>query len=199
MVTAKALKVMGVTLLTSVVLSGIISSSAITVAYGSVIESTTVAKTQNEEVVIRSLERKGYLAVDVENQAVSITEKYKQDVIKNIDTNMYNVKFTSNSIELVPKLNAKAFTGVTKIVYTWKGFDLYLSSGEANRVAAGLGIGATLSALIPDPLASKIVAIALGVVAGLIAYNNADGRGVIIAFIGLPGQNDVPHWITSQW
>lgn len=149
-------------------------------------------------MVIRCLEQKGYLAVDAENQVVRITEKYKQDVVKTIDTNMYNAKFTSNSIELVLKLNAKAFTGVTKIVYTWKGFDLYLRSGEANRVAAGVGIGATLSALIPDPLTSKIVVVALSVAAGLIAYNNADGRGVIIAFIGLPGQNDVPQWITSQ-
>lgn len=198
MVSAKYLKVMGVTLLTSVALSSVVSPATTTVAYASEIESATIAKAQDEEAVISSLEQKGYLAVDIENQSVRITEKYKQDVINSVDTNMYNVKFTSNSVELIPKMNAKAFTGVTKIVYTWKGFDLYLNSGDANRVAAGLGIGAALSALIPDPVASKIVAVALGVAAGLIAYNNADGRGVIIAFIGLPGQNDVPHWITSQ-
>ena len=39
--------------------------------------------------------------------------------------------------------------------------------------------------------------VSLGSVAALIAYNNAAGRGVIIAFAGLYPKG-TPHWITSQ-
>lgn len=191
----KKMKVLTASLL---VLLSLFTATLTTTVHASETEDTNIPKVTAEERTVDILEQEGYLEVDSLNQSISITDKYKQKVLENIDTNVYNVNFTENSVEIAPKIQARSFSGVTKIVYTWKGYDLYLSSGDANRVAAGLGIGATVAALIPEPVASKVVTVALGVAAGLIAYNNADGRGVIIAFIGAPGQNSAPHWITSQ-
>ena len=161
------------------------------------VTETTVQGNLNKIDVVETLSDNGYLAVDSDAKKVTITEKYKQEVLANTDTDLYNVIFTENSITIVPKYSFRDFSGYTKIVYTWKGYDIYLDSTTANRIAAGLGGGAALAALIPEPGASKIVASALGTVAAIIAYNNAAGRGVIIAFVGV-FPNATPHWITSQ-
>lgn len=161
------------------------------------VTETTVQGNLNKIDVIETLSDNGYLDVDPDAKKVTITEKYKQEVLANTDTDLYNVIFTENSITIVPKYSFRDFSGYTKIVYTWKGYDIYLDSTTANRIAAGLGGGAALAALIPEPGASKIVAAALGTVAAIIAYNNAAGRGVIIAFVGV-FPNATPHWITSQ-
>ena len=161
------------------------------------VTETTVQGNLNKIDVVETLSDSGYLAVDSDAKKVTITEKYKQEVLANTDTDLYNVIFTENSITIVPKYSFRDFSGYTKIVYTWKGYDIYLDSTTANRIAAGLGGGAALAALIPEPGASKIVAAALGTVAAIIAYNNAAGRGVIIAFVGV-FPNATPHWITSQ-
>ena len=161
------------------------------------VTETTVQGNLNKIDVVETLSDNGYLDVDPDAKKVTITEKYKQEVLANTDTDLYNVIFTENSITIVPKYSFRDFSGYTKIVYTWKGYDIYLDSTTANRIAAGLGGGAALAALIPEPGASKIVATALGTVAAIIAYNNAAGRGVIIAFVGV-FPNATPHWITSQ-
>lgn len=161
------------------------------------VTETTVQGNLNKIDVVETLSDNGYLDVDPDAKKVTITEKYKQEVLANTDTDLYNVIFTENSITIVPKYSFRDFSGYTKIVYTWKGYDIYLDSTTANRIAAGLGGGAALAALIPEPGASKIVAAALGTVASLILYNNAAGRGVIIAFVGV-FPNATPHWITSQ-
>ena len=161
------------------------------------VTETTVQGNLNKIDVVETLSDNGYLDVDPDAKKVTITEKYKQEVLANTDTDLYNVIFTENSITIAPKYSFRDFSGYTKIVYTWKGYDIYLDSTTANRIAAGLGGGAALAALIPEPGASKIVAAALGTVAAVIAYNTAAGRGVIIAFVGL-FPNATPHWITSQ-
>jgi hypothetical protein len=64
-------------------------------------------------------------------------------------------------------------------------------------VVAGAGIGATLSIWIPDTLIRNIIASALGVSGGLIAWNN-EGDGVIIygVYTLIPSVNF--YWIKSQ-
>lgn len=161
------------------------------------VTETTVQGNLNKIDVVETLSDNGYLDVDLDAKKVTITEKYKQEVLANTDTDLYNVIFTENSITIAPKYSFRDFSGYTKIVYTWKGYDLYLDSTAANEFAAGFGGVATLAALIPEPTVSKIVAASLGSVAALIAYNNAAGRGVIIAFAGLYPKG-TPHWITSQ-
>ena len=161
------------------------------------VTETTVQGNLNKIDVIETLSDNGYLAVDSDAKKVTITEKYKQEILANTDTDLYNVIFTENSITIVPKYSFRSFSGYNKIVYTWKGYDIYLDSTAANEFAAGFGGVATLAALIPEPTISKIVAASLGSVAALIAYNNAAGRGVIIAFAGLYPKG-TPHWITSQ-
>lgn len=161
------------------------------------VTETTVQGNLNKIDVVETLSDNGYLDVDPDAKKVTITEKYKQEILANTDTDLYNVVFTENSITIVPKYSFRSFSGYTKIVYTWKGYDIYLDSTAANEFAAGFGGVATLAALIPEPTISKIVAASLGSVAALIAYNNAAGRGVIIAFAGLYPKG-TPHWITSQ-
>lgn len=161
------------------------------------VTETTVQGNLNKIDVVETLSDNGYLDVDLDAKKVTITEKYKQEVLANTDTDLYNVIFTENSITIAPKYSFRDFSGYTKIVYTWKGYDIYLDSTAANEFAAGFGGVATLATLIPEPTISKIVAASLGSVAALIAYNNAAGRGVIIAFAGLYPKG-TPHWITSQ-
>ena len=58
-------------------------------------------------------------------------------------------------------------------------------------------MAAIAAALVPDATASKILAAALEAAAVLIGYNNAAGRGIIIAFVGI-FPNGTAHWISSQ-
>lgn len=161
------------------------------------VTETTVQGNLNKIDVVKALSDNGYLDVDPDAKKVTITEKYKQEILANTDTDLYNVIFTENSITIAPKYSFRDFSGYNSIVFTWKGYDLYLDSTTANQIAAGFSGGAILSSLIPEPAVSKIVAASLAAVATLIAYNNAAGRGVIVAYIG-PYPNGTPHWITSQ-
>lgn len=161
------------------------------------ITETTVQENLNKNDVVETLSDKGYLYVDPNTKKVTITEKYKQELLANTDTNLYNVTFTENSITIVPKYSSRSFSGYNKIVYTWKGYDVYLDSTNANKLAAGYGMAAIAAALIPDVTASKILAAGLEAAAVLIGYNNAAGRGIIIAFIGI-FPNGTAHWISSQ-
>lgn len=161
------------------------------------ITETTVQENLNKNDVVETLSDKGYLYVDPNTKKVTITEKYKQELLANTDTNLYNVTFTENSITIVPKYSSRSFSGYNKIVYTWKGYDVYLDSTNANKLAAGYGMAAIAAALIPDATASKILAAGLEAAAVLIGYNNAAGRGIIIAFIGI-FPNGTAHWISSQ-
>lgn len=161
------------------------------------VTETTVQENLNKIDAIETLSDNGYLDVDPDTKKVTITEKYKQEVLANTDTDLYHVIFTENSITIVPKYSFRSFSGYNKIVFTWKGYDLYLDSTTANQIAAGFAGGSALAGLIPEPTASKIIAASLGSVASLILYNNAAGRGVIVAFVGIY-PNGTPHWITSQ-
>ncbi|HEL1215543.1 TPA: hypothetical protein TVL48_001632, partial [Streptococcus equi subsp. zooepidemicus] len=130
----------------------------------------------------------GYLNIDEGTQEVTITEKYKQAVLSSIDLDRQEAIFTENSVTIRDIFSPRSFTGVNKIVFTWKGYDLYLDSTNANRLSA-LGWG---SAIV-----SKVLAAALGVVSASISYANAAGRGVIVAFVGT-FPRDVIHWVASQ-
>ncbi|HEL0002124.1 hypothetical protein KP735_06085 [Streptococcus equi subsp. zooepidemicus] len=138
--------------------------------------------------VITILKSDGYLNIDEGTQEVTITEKYKQAVLSSIDLDRQEAIFTENSVTIRDIFSPRSFTGVNKIVFTWKGYDLYLDSTNANRLSA-LGWG---SAIV-----SKVLAAALGVVSASISYANAAGRGVIVAFVGTFPRG-VIHWVASQ-
>ncbi|MFI3086192.1 ABC transporter ATP-binding protein [Streptococcus sp. 2022WUSS037] len=174
----------------------LIPSTSVLMQSNSVYANEIVTTTSTRSL-LNTLEEKGYLEIDDSSKNVKLTEKYKQEVLSSVDLTQYHVEFTENSVTIVPHIQERAFTGVNKIVYTWKGFDVYLDSTNANRLAAGLGLGAVAAALVPDPTLSKALAIALGAAAGLVGWNNAAGRGIIIAFIGYLGDAK-PHWIASQ-
>ncbi|HEM6341490.1 ABC transporter ATP-binding protein [Streptococcus suis] len=196
-------------------------SSCLLLFGNSVVPATVVFANENEVAVsseynsqslsidspFEKLVEDGYLLLDEESQTVTITEKYKQEALESIDTNLYTVAFTDNSIEVRQKYSFRAFTGVSKIVYTWKGVDLYLDNVRANKLGAALAIGAGIAAvtaggaalagLVPVSAVAGIIGGLFAIGSGLVYYNNAAGRGIIIGCIGqLP--NITPHWITSQ-
>jgi len=151
----------------------------------------------------------GYLEKDTEGNIV-ITEKYVDYIKNNLKKNgiKADVIVEGNTITTIEKdSNLKMESsrssrsgGVTKVEWlSFNRFKIYLDNELSNKVAAGVGIGAALSVWIPEPLVSKIIASALGVSAGLIAYNN-EGNGVIIS--GIYTLTPYPlatfYWIKSQ-
>ena len=61
------------------------------------ITETTVQENLNKNDVVEALSDNGYLDVDPDTKKVTITEKYKQEVLANTDTDLYHVIFTENS------------------------------------------------------------------------------------------------------
>lgn len=182
-------------------------------AYSSVVYAnetvSPVAEKSNDvstSDIMSNLVANEYLTLDPVNKKVSITEKYKQEVLNSVDTRYFNVVFTDNSITVKPKFASRAKDGVNKIVYTWKGFDIYLDNIHSNKVsglltiAAGLiGTAAAVAAfagLLPATVVLGIIANLATLGAGIITYNN-HGKGVIIACVG-PFPNGIPHWVSSQ-
>lgn len=74
------------------------------------------------------------------------------------------------------------YYSTNRVVWYWWGFKLYLNNYTCIRLAAGLSVAAAICLLIPDPLASKVAAIVMGVFAASIVAANVYGRGVIISF-----------------
>ena len=182
-------------------------------AYSSVVYAnetvSPVAEKSNDvstSDIMSNLVANEYLTLDSVNKKVFITEKYKQEVLNSVDTRYYNVVFTDNSITVKPKFASRAKDGVNKIVYTWKGFDIYLDNTHANKVSALLtiasgvaGIGAAVTAFAGLLPAAAVLGVLSGLAAigsGVISYNN-HGKGVIIACAGAFPKG-VPHWVSSQ-
>lgn len=141
----------------------------------------------------------GYLIRDESNQTITLTEKYKQAVLSQVDRNKYAVQFTDNAVIITPKYQSRSSGGVNKIVHTWKGFDIYLSSSSVNAITTGAGITSLLNTMLPEPIITKGVAAALTASSLLLSHNNK-GNGVIVAVAKIP---TVPfgytvHWVTSQ-
>lgn len=180
-------------LLSSTLLTGFILPSAQTFAAES---SNQISENIQNVDYLLSMEQQGYLIVDKSDQKIYITDKYKNYVLSNLSDNQTAI-FTDNSITIVPAIQTRASGGVNKFVWTWKGFDVYLNNNLCNTLVTGGAIGASLSAIIPDPSLSKAVGIALGVSTALISHNN-HGNGVIVAFLWSLGQPPIPHWISSQ-
>lgn len=159
--------------------------------------------------------KKGFLTADHSGN-ISITPKYTQTVSANINKasiaqknnlSLYTVKQSPLKSHCIIQNNTltlrTAYSGVNKVVWTWYGCDLYLNNETASKVAAGIGIGSAISALIPDVSVSKVVTVALAVAGGVIGFNNASGRGVIIKLLIAPSFNGPfptvsPIWISSQ-
>jgi len=151
----------------------------------------------------------GYLEKDTEGNIV-ITEKYVDYIKNNLKKNgiKADVIVEGNTITTIEKdsnlkmesSSSSRSGGVTKVEWlSFNRFKIYLDNELSNKVAAGVGIGAALSVWIPEPLVSKIIASALGVSAGLIAYNN-EGNGVIISgiYTFTPYPLATFYWIKSQ-
>lgn len=148
----------------------------------------------------------GYLEIN-DDGSVSITDKYINYVKNKLTENGVNaeVLVDGNTIiieehsNLTTPRSLRASGGVTKVEWlSFNRFKIYLNNDLSNKVVAGTGIGAALSTWIPDVTVSKIVATALGVSSGLVAFNNK-GNGVIVSGIySLSPPLATFYWIKPQ-
>ena len=147
----------------------------------------------------------GYLELNSDG-SVRITDKYVDYVQKKMEERGVSVSVLADGdtitiVENTPAMFMRSSnSGVTKVKWlSFSHFEIYLDNNLSNKVVAGTGIGVALSTWIPEPLVSKIVSTALGVSAGLIAFNN-QGRGVIISGIYtlVPQPLATFYWIKPQ-
>ena len=147
----------------------------------------------------------GYLELNSDG-SVRITDKYVDYVQKKMEERGVSVSVfadgdTITIVENTPAMFMRSSnSGVTKVKWlSFDRFEIYLDNNLSNKVVAGTGIGVALSTWIPEPVVSKIVSTALGVSAGLIAFNN-QGRGVIISGIYtlVPQPLATFYWIKPQ-
>ena len=129
----------------------------------------------------------GYLDFDRAFNA-NITEKYHRRVATNISTMnidkqlKFNEQFDSFDVfsERNTTIASSAFTGVTKVVFFWWGYRLYLDDELTDLVVLGNSFVALWSTLIPG--AGKFIAVALGSNSLLINHINRHNRGIVAIF-----------------
>lgn len=147
----------------------------------------------------------GYLELNSDG-SVRITDKYVDYVQKKMEERGVSVSVLADGdtitiVENTPAMFMRSSnSGVTKVKWlSFDRFEIYLDNNLSNKVVAGTGIGVALSTWIPEPVVSKIVSTALGVSAGLIAFNN-QGRGVIVSGIYtlVPQPLATFYWIKPQ-
>ena len=147
----------------------------------------------------------GYLELNSDG-SVRITDKYVDYVQKKMEERGVSVSVLADGdtitiVENTPAMFMRSSnSSVTKVKWlSFDRFEIYLDNNLSNKVVAGTGIGVALSTWIPEPVVSKIVSTALGVSAGLIAFNN-QGRGVIISGIYtlVPQPLATFYWIKPQ-
>ena len=147
----------------------------------------------------------GYLELNSDG-SVRITDKYVDYVQKKMEERGVYARVLADGdtitiVENTPAMFMRSSnSGVTKVKWlSFDRFEIYLDNNLSNKVVAGTGIGVALSTWIPEPVVSKIVSTALGVSAGLIAFNN-QGRGVIISGIYtlVPQPLATFYWIKPQ-
>lgn len=88
--------------------------------------------------------------------------------------------------------------GVTKLVNTWKGFDLYLNHEHCLLTANAQTIAGVIVTLVGGPLS---VPLGVALAAANFLITNVDrGQGVICAFLGQISLNPPPilHWVGAQ-
>ena len=166
-----------------------------------------VASDDNYNLVPENYEMvtSGYLELNSDG-SVRITDKYVDSVQKKMEERGVSVSVLADGdtitiVENTPAMFMRSSnSGVTKVKWlSFDRFEIYLDNNLSNKVVAGTGIGVALSTWIPEPVVSKIVSTALGVSAGLIAFNN-QGRGVIISGIYtlVPQPLATFYWIKPQ-
>ena len=147
----------------------------------------------------------GYLELNSDGSD-RITDKYVDYVQEKMEERGVSVSVLADGdtitiVENTPAMFMRSSnSGVTKVKWlSFDRFEIYLDNNLSNKVVAGTGIGVALSTWIPEPVVSKIVSTALGVSAGLIAFNN-QGRGVIISGIYtlVPQPLATFYWIKPQ-
>lgn len=139
----------------------------------------------------------GDLVVDNKSD-LQVTSQWIEQIKKNIDAD-YDVVADGAEIVLINKsdVNLRAGGGVTKIVSTWKGFDLYLKDSHAKNVSDAQQIAGIIAPIVGGALGAVLGGLAA---ASSVVINRVNrGNGVIIAFLGKQlNPPPIIHWIGAQ-
>lgn len=123
----------------------------------------------------------GYLVANPDF-TLTVTEKYLESCSQYLEPNSQLVA-EGNAVYLVQGIQTLSYSGVTKVVWHWWGFEFYLSHAAVIGVAAGLWTGATVATFVPEPFGSKVAAVILGALSLVITSFDTYGKGVVLTFI----------------
>lgn len=72
--------------------------------------------------------------------------------------------------------------GVTKVVWYWWWFEVYLDHWYVVAIAGGMVAGSIVAGLLPEPFASKAAAALLGISSWTFASFDTYGKGIVLTF-----------------
>ncbi len=114
----------------------------------------------------------------------------KQGVLQSDDKlNIYYKNSKSNEV-----IVSAASGGVTKVLFYWWGYKIYLKHSDVKDIAAGCNIAAALALWIPDPTICKAICSVLIVAGTTLAYYD-EGNGVVVRVTTITG----PPIVTGVW
>jgi hypothetical protein len=141
----------------------------------------------NNIKTVNSMISQGYLISDAHGN-LTVTKKYVFKVQTNVGKNgsakaskntltVYTDAVTTNSIQ-----TKSSSAGVTKIVWNWSGFDLYLNNTNTQQLVKAQTITSGIWAAFPIPAAGIVAAVLQAFEAQLITDTN-QGKGVVLCCI----------------
>lgn len=125
----------------------------------------------------------GYLICE-DDFSLTTTEKYQESVNQvsvyqppTITTRMIDMTGGGGGGGYIP-----TYYGVTKVVWYWCGFEVYLDHWYVLAISGGMVAGSIVATLLPEPLASKAAAALLGIGSWVFASHDTYGKGIILTF-----------------
>lgn len=159
-------------------------------------EEINIAQMSGEQFTQMKIQS-GDLLVDSEGN-LQVTQQWI-DRIKATVSPDYEVIADGNAIILINKyeMMSRSGGGVTKLVNTWKGFDLYLKDSHTRNLSDAQQAAAIVTPFVGGPLGSVMGAILQGT--SLVINRVNKGNGVIVAFLGKQiSPPPIVHWISAQ-
>lgn len=134
------------------------------------------------------------LPSNITDEDITIAETIIQKTNSNKD-NLNSSDYSKSKTLYTIAARGKKNTGVTKLVYRWYGYDLYLNHHHCNLLYSYKEFPAAIAGLLVKPSV-------LGVLAWARAIHNADrGRGVVVKLVRIRASGSTivgPVWVRGQ-
>lgn len=156
----------------------------------------TVSSSETENTVaplVQEMIDQGYLDIDDQNN-ITITEKYANEITEKANEAGEQIIIQDNEIILIsPSSFSRAYSGVTKVVWTFMGFDVYLDNYWSGVVSEGGNLPAAVLGLFAPPVGA-VVGVIVAMHSYTIARANKNGRGVILNWKFYPSGPCLVGW-----